>query len=531
MNMRFLCTALAAVTLAASLLAQGQLSRKVDVVLQDATLEAAVRALGEQTGMNFVIRPSDSYGRISLTLKDTTAEQAIKYIAEAAGAYAVQDEGGVWVLRPGSAPAQSGGTTVAANLAPILKRPVVIERIAANHLGADYLLHLLAESRGQFRNNDWDDMFNFGNQILGFSNQGMQSAPRPDTVAPVGQPVYDQRTPLRGIDSITLPGESAPQGIPGGGGGGGQGGGGNFGGGGGQGGQGGGGNFDLGLEGGTGLVPEGIDRVVWDPATNSLLVFGTADAISELRGVIERLDVAPRQVLIKLEFVTTSRSLETSLGIDWLYTRGTIFAGNRPGSFARTSDPVFINYSTGNVATRLRTFLSEGNGRVVSAPIVRTLENQPAFLFSQVQTTIFSATTQNGPGGITTTFNPIPITSSTFINVKPRVNGDGTITMFLTPQVSEFGEIRRSPDGTEIPDLLNQGLAVVTTVKDGETIALGGLTRKQDRVSTSRIPLLSDLPIIGRLFRGQNKSYNTQELIIFVTPKIVAADENGLGGP
>ncbi|MFO0091079.1 MAG: hypothetical protein ACK538_04960, partial [Armatimonadota bacterium] len=60
---------------------------------------------------------------------------------------------------------------------------------------------------------------------------------------------------------------------------------------------------------------------------------------------------------------------------------------------------------------------------------------------------------------------------------------------------------------------------------------LGGLTRKQDRVSTSRIPLLSDLPIIGRLFRGQNKSYNTQELIIFVTPKIVAADENGLGGP
>ena len=526
MNMRFLCTALAAVTLAASLLAQGQLSRKVDVVLQDASLEAAVRALGEQTGMNFVIRPSDAYGRISLTLKDTTAEQAIKYIAEAAGAYAVQDEGGVWILRPGSAPAQSGGTTVSPDLSPILKRPVVIERIAANHLGADYLLFLLKKSEGQFRNSDWDDMFNFGNQILGFSNQGMQAPPKPDTIVGMGQPVYNGR------DAISLPTEGANQGIPGGGGGGGgQGGGGNFGGGGGQGGQGGGGNFDLGLEGGTGLVPEGIDRVVWDPATNSLLVFGTADAISELRGVIERLDVAPRQVLIKLEFVTTSRSLETSLGIDWLYTRGTIFAGNRPGSFARTSDPVFINYSTGNVATRLRTFLSEGNGRVVSAPIVRTLENQPAFLFSQVQTTIFSATTSNGPGGITTTFNPIPITSSTFINVKPRVNGDGTITMYLTPQVSEFGEIRRSPDGTEIPDLLNQGLAVVTTVKDGETIALGGLTRKQDRVSTSRTPLLSDLPIIGRLFRGQNKSYNTQELIIFVTPKIVAADENGLGGP
>jgi type II secretory pathway component GspD/PulD (secretin) len=335
-------------------------------------------------------------------------------------------------------------------------------------------------------------------------------------------------------NGVVLPGENANQ-IGGGGGGRGQGaGGGGQQNGGGQnngGGAGGGGSLDTQLQPGQGLVPQGIDRILYDPATNSLIAYGTPDAINELIGIVESLDVAPRQVLVTLQFVTTSESLEKSLGIDWLYTRGSVFAGNRPGSFARSSDPVFINYATGNVQTRLRTLLSEGNGRVVSAPSVRTLENVPATATNSVQTWIFSVVSQNGPGGIQTVFQPIPVSSVTQISVKPRINGDDTITMFLAPQVSEFGEIRRSPDGSEFPDILTQAISLVTRVKNGETIALAGLTRKQDRFNQSRIPLLSDLPIIGRLFRGTTTSINHQDLVIFVTARILDEDDAGLGGP
>jgi type II secretory pathway component GspD/PulD (secretin) len=101
--------------------------------------------------------------------------------------------------------------------------------------------------------------------------------------------------------------------------------------------------------------------------------------------------------------------------------------------------------------------------------------------------------------------------------------------MFLNPQLQGFGQLKRGPDGSEIPDILTQSISVVARVKNGETIALGGLTNKVDNYSQSRIPILSDLPIIGQLFRGRNTNTNSSELIIFVTPTIVDEDVYGLG--
>jgi len=505
----------------------------VDVILEDADIHIALRALSDQTGIKFLIVPNPAgYEKISLTLPNMTAEQAVKYIAQSAGATVTLDENGVFIIRPGSAAVVDSTPINTDPTVPEVRRPRVLERIKLQHLGGAYIQELI---RGggraeEVRYSDFADMFNFGQDL---SNRAQPLMTQSDFNGLANHRVYGydnypttNAQPAGG--GIQLPGETANQLGGGGGGGGGQ----QGGGGGQQGGQGGGGSLDTNLEpGGDNLVPQGIDRVIYDPATNSFLVFGTQDAINQLRGIIEQLDVAPRQVIVKLEFITASRSFENALGIDFLYTRGTLFAGNRPGSFARNADPVFINYTTGNVAMRLRTVLTEGNGRVVNAPIVRTLENQPATFVSNVATYIFSVVSQNGPGGITTVFQPIQVNSTTSINVKPRVNGDGTITMYLTPQISEFGEIRRSPDGSEFPDILTQAIALVCTVKDGETIALAGLTRKQDRQSVSRIPILSDLPLIGRLFRGRTTSLNNQDLIIFVTPRIVGPDEAGIGGP
>ena len=115
------------------------------------------------------------------------------------------------------------------------------------------------------------------------------------------------------------------------------------------------------------------------------------------------------------------------------------------------------------------------------------------------------------------------------LSITPRINGDRTITMNLQPQISGFGQLKRGPDGQEIPDILTQFISVVARVKNGETIALGGMTNKVDNYSESRIPILSDLPIIGQLFRGRNTTTSSSELIIFVTPTIVEDDNFGLG--
>jgi general secretion pathway protein D len=302
-------------------------------------------------------------------------------------------------------------------------------------------------------------------------------------------------------------------------------GGGNFGGG--QVGAGGGGSFSS-LRGGQGLVPEGTQRLMYDPATNSLLFQGTARALNDLYALLATFDKAPQQVQVKFEFVTVTRELHTALGIDWTYERGGVFFGVNPGTFARTQDNVFFNWASGNVSSRLRATLTGSEGNSVFSPMVRTLNNQLGSVQFVTTITIFQSQVSQGAGGNVTSVIATPRQIPTQVQVRPRVNGDGTITMAVNPQISTLGALRRGPDGTEVPDTISQFAQVVATIKNGESIAIGGLTNKTQSSSYARIPLLSDLPIIGQLFRTRHRDDNSSELIIFITPTLVAADEAGL---
>ncbi|MBX3111866.1 MAG: type II and III secretion system protein [Fimbriimonadaceae bacterium] len=173
--------------------------------------------------------------------------------------------------------------------------------------------------------------------------------------------------------------------------------------------------------------------------------------------------------------------------------------------------------------------MTDGWGRVVTAPLLRTLNNQLAVVTQNTQTTIFLNQVTASAGGNIVTATPVQLNIPTFLVIKPRINGDNTITMTLTPTISSIGQVKRGPDGQEIPDVLSQSVQVVARVKDRETIALAGITAKTDTYSESRIPLLSDLPIIGQLFRGRTQNQGTSELIVFVTPSIVGDDDYGLG--
>ena len=316
----------------------------------------------------------------------------------------------------------------------------------------------------------------------------------------------------------------------GGGGGGGFGGGQNGGGAGGNrggGGQGGGGG-QVNLQGGQGLVPPSIDYITYDPTDNSIVVRGTPDDIAELQKVISEFDVAPRQVQIKVEFISTQEGFDKDLGYEFQYQRGTVFAGTQAGTFVNSSAPVFLNYATGNIAMRLRASLTERNSKVENSPIVRTLNNQPAQIQDFTQTYIFLPQQSGIAGaGIVTTYQAYPITATTTLSVAPRINGDDTITVFLAPQIQSFQGTSVSPSGLTFPNLVGQAISVVARVKNNETIVLGGLTSKNDNNTTKKVPVLGDLPIIGQFFRSQATNRTSTELLIFVTPTIIEDDATG----
>jgi general secretion pathway protein D len=509
----------------------------VDINLKDADMLTATQMLTRRTGIQFVIEPTvDPFSRINLDLTKVTAEDAIRYICQAAGASFKRDENGVFIIGHDKQIAQ-----IAAPPAPPAAHICRKIKILNNNAGFVYWAMVSTVpfetsdpflQLRKFKNLSEGDVHSVMNKVAPTLTNGGLANFSP-------QPVMGSNVPLSGAESgnqISLPGESANQfggggggGIGGGGGGGlgGGGGGGQLGGGGGAGGQQGGANLNSRLVGGQGLVPDGIDFISYNPTDNSLIVQGTDDAITELQNRVTEFDVAPRQVLIKVEFITTTDSLDKDFGVDMLYQRGTVSAGIVPGTFVSQADPIIFNYATGNVTAQLRTFLTEGKGKVVTAPILRTLNNEPAEVFSNIQTWVFFNQAIATGSVVLNEENPEQFNITTDLNVTPRINNDNTITVALAPQISSIVGSSVDPSGNDYPNVATQSVSLIARVRNGDTIVLGGLNSKSDDLTVDKVPILGDLPIVGQFFRHTTVNNTNDELLIFVTPTIV--DDSGEG--
>ena len=520
----------------------------VDLNLKDADMKAAIQVLMKQTGLSIIFEASEeAFPKVTLNLPRVSAEDALKYICQAAGVYFRRDDNGVYIISRKKPVEIEAPVAPAIKAAPAAKKLYKIQMKSAD--AQDVYAQMaygvvLDPMRGFIEINRFKDLTNpnarmqSGNPSVFLSSSDERGL---NQYRPMNSQMLTNPTVNRGGESangVEIPGEAAGQlggggSIPGGGGGG-FGGGGQGGGGFGGGGQGGGGFGGAGqggtLSGGQGLIPAEITYITFDPNDNSIIVQATEQQYQQLLQYIQEFDVAPKQVTVKVEFITTTSSLSKSLGFDWLYSRGTLFTGNTPGTFARTSDPIFLSWQSGNFSTRLRTFLQDGYGRVVASPILRTMNNQPATVSQGVTTTIFQTVVASiGNGQVIRQTNPINITVGTSLSLRPRINNDGTVTMWLTPSIQQLGQFRRDADGNEFPDTSFQFIAVVARVKSGDTIALAGFTNKSDTGSGSKFPVLGDLPIIGQFFRSSNREKNHSELLIFVTPTIIDEDQGGIG--
>lgn len=526
------------------------LKSKVTLHLQNADLHAVLQAVMQQTGAQFVFVTSDEeFAPVTVRLVDQPLETAVKYICMSAKASYRVEPGGVFVISHlGSVlpPDENTRATQAAVPEPVAPRevakaPEITTKIFLNSAHPkDVINALFMRDREVYENSV---------AMLQFMLNGKREWPRPGlqtTLLYAGDPVRSY--PL-GEDVVTPEGGTVPTGANRSGGVNvfgaqiGRGGGiGPTGGGGQIGGPGGVGPGGVGGQTGTGqgqlpsesLIPDGIRMISYDPTDNSIVVKGTEEAIDELKRYVTMFDVRPQQVMVKVEFVTVLTNRSDSFGIDWLYQRVNFSMGNTPGTFAVTGDPIFVNFSSGNVVSRLRARLLSGEGKVVNAPLITTLNNQPATIQSvlyiwvpRVQTIGF------GGGQVQTQTIPEQVTVPSFLSVAPRVNRDGTITISVAPQISELGQVRKFPDGGEYPDQTEQSALVTRIIKSGETMVLGGLTRKQNTTSYLRYPILGDLPILGQFFRTKSRTIEESELLIFITPSVIPDEDSpGMGfGP
>ncbi len=339
-----------------------------------------------------------------------------------------------------------------------------------------------------------------------------------------GQDQTSRRDGNDGLSEFERGGQGRGGGLGGGGFGGGFQGGGGQPGGGGQGQQGGGGQGQTGA--GSGLLPDGInpgDIFAYD-ATGDIIVRVTGpqgeQALRDLRAVIQLLDVKPKQIMVRAEFVTVTQNDVSSFGINWNFQRVNLVAGINTG-FSSTNT-AFLQYAAGNYQTQLSWVLTQGHGKLVAAPMATTLNNVPVNFFAGQSVPVFLSTpiiTNNGTAALATQLSIAQ--AFTGLSVLPRINGDDTITLFGTVFVTDLGQPVTGPNGESAPTIISQTAPVQRIIRNGDTMVIGGLTRKNNSVSTNKVPLLGDMPLIGTLFRSRNVTTSDADLLVFITASVL----------
>jgi len=277
------------------------------------------------------------------------------------------------------------------------------------------------------------------------------------------------------------------------------------------------------------LPPVFRDRTFVDTATNSLVVTAAEDVVDRILEEIQRRDQPPYQLRIDALVTEVNTQGRRALGLDWRWSES---MGDANVGLGRGTPTPIGNLGSGVLGfslnvTDLRTFLGnlrnvveQGDAVIRANPSVVTVEGKPASLFVGNVTYYIMSASNGSPNTIT---RLEAIEAGVSLELTARVSENGIIVLEVSPTVSDV-QGSSSSDGT-LPVIGRRQVKTTVRVRDGETFALGGLLQQRDVEQRSKVPLLGDLPIFGRLFSSTRRTQEETELLVFITPHILRDGE------
>ena len=280
-------------------------------------------------------------------------------------------------------------------------------------------------------------------------------------------------------------------------------------------------------------------KVQADPRTNTLIVRDIDTSINKVRKALKKLDIPVRQVMIEARLVTVRADLSKELGVKWGFghikdgsTRLALGA-TAPGDTAQVgtaglTTPSGLNVDLGAASigaskfavglgtntTLLQMELSaletDGNAEIISQPKVITANGMPARIQSGDE--IPFQTVEDGE--VNVEFKEVVLA----LDVTPQITPDNRLILDLKINQDSVGE--ELPNG-EVGIVTNQ-VETQVLVNNGETVVLGGVFKKEQTETIAKVPLLGDIPVLGKLFTRRKNTNEKTELLIFITPKIIA---------
>jgi len=274
-----------------------------------------------------------------------------------------------------------------------------------------------------------------------------------------------------------------------------------------------------------GVAQRVSDNVAIDRRLNAIILTGTPDVVAALRETIDKLDVPVPSVLLETQIVELTDTAARNIGLDFSPDgSGIVVNGSSAGGgfISKTG-----GFPTGqlNFAGNLYAQISEGNGRVIATPRILAQSGQPASILTgdalPILTSIIVA------GNTSTAAQQVNyVNVGVNLQIQPRVSSDGFVTSHIYSEVSSVtGYINT------FPQISQRTASTIATVRDGQAIVIGGLLQDNEIRNLSRLPFISDIPLIGSFFRHVNTTKTQTNLYIIVTPHVVPVGTSGSPPP
>jgi type II secretory pathway component GspD/PulD (secretin) len=276
-------------------------------------------------------------------------------------------------------------------------------------------------------------------------------------------------------------------------------------------------------------LTKGIGNVKIDERMNKVAITDFPDNLERISSIIYAFDEKTPEVLIDSKIVEVLLADDTSTGVDW----DMLFSGvdaTISGNFdIISSGSLGGSFTVGVLSERGYSVMMEAlqtiaKTRHLSNPRIAVLNNEEAKILIGTKEAYVTTTTTQSDGTATTAESVTFVDVGVNLSVKPTINPDGFVTMKIKPEVSSVDRTLTTASKNVIPIVRTSEAETTVTVKDGRTIVIAGLIEDKTIDTVNKVPLLGDIPLLGRLFRSNKVEVDRTELAIFLTPRIISGD-------
>jgi len=283
------------------------------------------------------------------------------------------------------------------------------------------------------------------------------------------------------------------------------------------------GNGETGKEDQGGVGRTGRIRIIADNSNNAIFVLATPRDYKLVDAAIKHLDVTPLQVLIEATIAEVTLNDELKYGVQWFFKQGdaSIRLSDVATGAVTAEFPGFgFIFSSNDAKVVISALDKVTDVKVISSPQIMVLDNKTARLQVGDEVPIATQTsvstiTPNAPQVNSIEYKDTGV----ILTVTPRVNSSGTVGLDIEQEVSDV--VTTTTSDLDSPTIRQRKLKSSVTIEDGETIALGGLIRDSQSRNKTGIPILSDIPWIGNLFKTTDNVSDRTELLVLLTPHVV----------